>query len=352
MDSIICCCRPGFEKECGQELVEHAAKLGVFGYFHPVFAGGIQFKSPQQNLLKSLWPKLHWADLVFTRDWWLLLAEVSLPKSDRVGAVIDTLAFPLPDVTNRLEVLAPDGVDDPALHRFGRKWTPPLSRALREKGVLSPGASRGHRLDVLLPSFEKVWLGWSDENNRSPFMAGVARLKFPAEAPSRSTLKLEEAWHIFLGKEHFLDQLGGGQTAVDLGAAPGGWTWQLVNQGMLVTAVDNGPMDPDLMASGHVTHVRADGFTWRPRRAVDWLVCDIVERPRRVAGLIATWFCEGLCRKAIFNLKLPMKQRYQEWLLCCDTIMELLASAGIDARLTAKQLYHDREEITCYLQRL
>ena len=352
MQSIIGCCRPGFEKEAGEELVAKAAEQSVYGYFQPLYAGAIRFNAAQSNLKNSLWPHLHLRDLVFTRDWGLLIAEVPLPPADRVGAVLETLTASLPEPTDRLEIQVPDGVDDPALHRFARKWTPPLSRALREGGVLTAGANRGHRLDVLLPGFDKAWVCWSDAANRAPFMAGVARLKFPADAPSRSTLKLEEAWHVFLGKSEFLTQLGGGRSAVDLGAAPGGWTWQLVNQGMLVTAIDNGPMDEALMASGHVTHIRADGFTWRPKRAVDWLVCDIVDKPRRVAGLVADWFAEGLCRKAIFNLKLPMKQRYQEWLLCQDLIRERLAAAQIDVELVAKQLYHDREEISCYLRRL
>lgn len=351
MHSIICCCRPGFEKDAGQELVEKAAELGVYGYYQPIYGGAVRFIAAGQDLARTLWPQLSFSDLVFSRDWWLLLAEIELPKSDRVGAVLDALETPLPAPTNRLEVLVPDGVDDSALHRFARKWTAPLSRALRDKDILIAGADRGHRLDVLLPDFDKAWLCWSDAGNRAPFMAGVARLKFPAEAPSRSTLKLEEAWHVFIGREHFLDELGGGRTAVDLGAAPGGWTWQLVNQGMLVSAIDNGPMDAGLLASGHVTHIRADGFSWRPKRAVDWLVCDMIEQPRRVAELMAAWFREGLCRKAIFNLKLPMKQRYQEWLLCQEILLAQAGTAGRPLRLQARQLYHDREEVTCYLQR-
>lgn len=355
MDSILCCCRPGFEAEAGQEIVDKAAAVGVFGFFKPVFAGAILFRVSAQGQVAELWRMLHCDDLVFTRDWWQLLAVVALPESDRVGAVTAALMdedSPVPLGTGRLEVLVPDGTDDPALHRFARKWTPPLSRALREAGILGRGTDAGHRLELLLPGFDQVWLCWSDGRNRAPFSAGVARLRLPPQAPSRSTLKLEEAWHVFIGRDHFLQALGGGQTAVDLGAAPGGWTWQLVNQGMLVTAIDNGPMEAGLMASGHVTHQRADGFSWRPKRAVDWLVCDMVEKPRRVAGLVAAWFQEGLCRQAIFNLKLPMKQRYAEWQLCEALLREQLAAAGIEAHLAAKHLYHDREEITCYLQRL
>src|SRR3546814_1126995 len=51
-----------------------------------------------------------------------------------------------------------------------------------------------------------------------------------------STLKLEEAWHHFIPRDQWDERLHSDMTGVDLGAAPGGWTWQLVNRGMLVTA--------------------------------------------------------------------------------------------------------------------
>ena len=107
-----------------------------------------------------------------------------------------------------------------------------------------------------------------------------------------------------------------GLCAVDLGAAPGGWTWQLAHRGLRVIAVDNGALKGDVANDPLVTHVRDDGLRWRPRRPVDWLVCDIVEQPRRIAALVAEWIADGAARRAIFNLKLPMKKRYEEIALC------------------------------------
>jgi 23S rRNA (cytidine2498-2'-O)-methyltransferase len=99
-----------------------------------------------------------------------------------------------------------------------------------------------------------------------------------------------------------------GLLAVDLGAAPGGWTWQLVSRGLRVTAIDNGPMAPSVVATGLIEHLRADGFTWKPRKPVEWMVCDMVEQPSRIAPLMADWVASGRCRRSIFNLKLPMKR--------------------------------------------
>ena len=173
----------------------------------------------------------------------------------------------------------------------------------------------------------------------------------PAEAPSRSTLKLYEAWLTLMREDEREKFLTGGLRAVDLGAAPGGWTWQLVQKGMRVTAVDNGAMDARLMDSGMVDHVRADGFNFRPKKAVDWMVCDMVEKPSRIAQLVATWFAEKRCTRAVVNFKLPMKKRFEEWLRVQEIIEERTQEAGVRVGLRAKQLYHDREEVTAFLFR-
>ncbi len=88
------------------------------------------------------------------------------------------------------------------------------------------------------------------QTTRALWPMGIPRLKFPREAPSRSTFKLEEAWHQFIPREQWEQRLRGDMTGVDLGAAPGGWTCQLVRRGMLVTAIDNGPMAESLMDTG------------------------------------------------------------------------------------------------------
>jgi len=137
--------------------------------------------------------------------------------------------------------------------------------------------------------------------------------------------------------------------AVDLGAAPGGWTWQLVRRGLLVTAVDNGPMDPALMNTGMVNHRRTDAFTCSPERNIDWLVCDMAERPLHVSRLVARWFIQKHCKAAIFNLKLPMKKRYQTVMECKQVLDRSLGREGIDHQLRIKHLYHDREEVTACL---
>ena len=176
---------------------------------------------------------------------------------------------------------------------------------------------------------------------------GIPRMRMPGGAPSRSTLKLAEAFVTFLG-ERELEMLRAGMRAVDLGAAPGGWTWQLARRGLRVVAVDNGPLKGDVLGDPLVTHLRADGLSYLPKRPVDWMVCDISEQPSRIAALVARWLGEGHARQSIFNLKLPMKRRYDEVRRCEAIIRDALAKARVDSTLALRQLYHDREEVTGY----
>jgi 23S rRNA (cytidine2498-2'-O)-methyltransferase len=108
-------------------------------------------------------------------------------------------------------------------------------------------------------------------------------------------------------------------------------------------------MDDKLMASGLVEHLRVDGFKFTPPRPVDWMVCDMVEQPKRVAALALSWWQNQYAKRIVFNLKLPMKKRWAE----IDSIQSLLNSElstlGRPYRLLFKQLYHDREEVTVYI---
>ncbi len=95
-----------------------------------------------------------------------------------------------------------------------------------------------------------------------------------------------------------------------------------------------------------------DGLTFVPKRPVDWLVCDIAEGPARIAALVARWIGEGHARRAIFNLKLPMKKRYEETMRCRQIIEDALRQAHARHRISLRQLYHDREEVTGFVERI
>ena len=47
-----------------------------------------------------------------------------------------------------------------------------------------------------------------------------------------------------------------------------------------------------------------------------------------------------------------MKQRYAEVMRLLERIDDGLKARGVKASIGCKQLYHDREEVTCHLRRL
>ncbi len=240
----------------------------------------------------------------------------------------------------------PDSDAGKPLAGLARSFGNALRPALRKAGWLAreDDASKP-RLHVIFLDGDHVVLAHSEPRDSSPWLFGIPRLRMHADAPSRSALKLEEALLTLLSDDERKRLLRDGMRGADLGAAPGGWTWVLVRNGLHVTAIDNGPLRQHLLDSGRVDHLRADGFHWQPKAPLDWMVCDMVEQPRRVAERMATWLREGWCRHAIFNLKLPMKKRWDETRLCLD-LFEQQAKKPLLIR--ARQLYHDREEITVF----
>ena len=240
----------------------------------------------------------------------------------------------------------PDSDAGKPLAGLARSLGNALRPALRKANLLTQQDSRRlPRLHVFLVAGDHAFLATSLPADSAPWPLGVPRLRMHKDAPSRSALKLEEALLVLLTDDERTRLLKEGMVAADLGAAPGGWTWVLTRHRLRVSAIDNGPLRQHVLDTGMVQHLRADGFSWQPPYPLDWMVCDMVEQPRRVAERMATWLREGWCRHAIFNLKLPMKKRWQETRLCLDLFAQ---QAQRPLTIRAKQLYHDREEITVF----
>lgn len=355
MNRIALYCRPGFEKECAAEITDKAAQLEIFGFARVKEQSGyVLFECYQHEDADRLAREVPFRELIFARQM-LVVGELlrDLPPEDRIAPITGMLVG-VQENAGDLRVEVPDTNDAKELMKFCRKLTVPLRAALRQQKILL--ARENPRRPVIHVFFIApgcCYVGYSYSDNNSPFYMGIPRLKFPADAPSRSTLKLEEAFHIFIPHDEWDERLASGMYAVDLGACPGGWTYQLVQRSMMVHAVDNGSMAPSLMDTGQVTHHRADGFKFEPTRSnIYWLVCDMVEKPARVTQLMGDWLVNGWCRETIFNLKLPMKKRYEEVCQNLQTLKERLDEAGINSQIHAKQLYHDREEVTVHVRRM
>ncbi|HEX7477780.1 MAG TPA: 23S rRNA (cytidine(2498)-2'-O)-methyltransferase RlmM [Polyangiales bacterium] len=164
---------------------------------------------------------------------------------------------------------------------------------------------------------------------------GRTRMRLDGAAPSRAARKLEEAF-AWLGVSP-----GPGELCVDLGAAPGGWSWLLLERRARVIAVDPARMDPKLAVQRRLTHVQGSAFDFAPEEPVDWLFCDMAWRPLEVAQMLARWGRRRFTRLLVANFKLPMKRKAE----MVQRIRATLTEGGFTA-IRTRQLYHDRDEIT------
>ena len=339
-------CRPGFERDCVEETQ----------------AKPIETTENSGFVVLQGKPRLAYRQLTFARQLLSLLAEVhELPERDRLTPLLAAIPAS-PERFSSLYLEVPDTNEGKTLSGFTKRFQPLLEAALREQGRLEdaaavhPSTGTGRtdilpRLHIFFPDNHRALIATSDPHNSTAALNGIQRVSMVSDAPSRSYLKLAEAFEVFLDQKEQALWLKPNMTAVDLGAAPGGWTWQLVQRGLKVIAVDNGPLKG--AAAGHpsIKHLKQDGFRFRPQRPVDWLVCDMVEQPQRVAALMTEWFVGGMTQRAIFNLKLPMKKRVAALHEALNSMRTALNNKGIRYQLEAKQLYHDREEVTVYLAR-
>lgn len=341
-------CRAGFEPDLATEFARAAGSPPSSA--HAVAASGfvhLVFTARDHAGVKS---RLQRSPMVFGRQSMIAAVEpVALPTNDRVTPITQAAkAFLAQQSIAKicgLWIETPDTNDGKALSKLAQSLEIFVGKHLADAGYMDATATNLPRLHVLLTPERQAWLGLAEPRHASDWRGGIPRLRMPHDAPSRSTLKLAEAIHVFLG-ENAERLMQPGMRAVDLGAAPGGWTWQLVNRGLHVTAVDNGPLKGDLMDNALVRHLREDGFRYRPKKPVDWMVCDMVEKPVRIAQLVAMWMRERHTERCIFNLKLPMKKRVDEVARCREILREAMDEVGRPYELVIKQLYHDREEVT------
>lgn len=134
----------------------------------------------------------------------------------------------------------------------------------------------------------------------SPFINGeVVFQENRAGPPSRAYLKLWEAltlWRIWPAP---------GETCLDLGAAPGGWTWVLAGLGAQVIAVDKAPLDPTIAALPNVSCRQESAFALDPKNEpkIDWLFSDVIAYPERLLALIRAWIASGRVARIVCTLK-------------------------------------------------
>ncbi|HTI83514.1 MAG TPA: SAM-dependent methyltransferase [Acetobacteraceae bacterium] len=137
-------------------------------------------------------------------------------------------------------------------------------------------------------------------NCSSAFPNGELRFVEDRTAPpSRAYLKLWEAFTLLGIRPR------PGDTCLDLGASPGGWTWVLQSLGARVLAVDKAPLDPRIATLPGIEIRHESAFAQQPAAIgpIDWLFSDVVCYPARLLALVERFLAAGTVRNVLCTIK-------------------------------------------------
>lgn len=159
-----------------------------------------------------------------------------------------------------------------------------LRSRLAAAGVVWGGGAASTVLSVVWAA-DRAYVGLAPRAlHLSPWPGGEVRLRREPDEVSRSARKLEEAMLLFgvpAGPPV------SGATAVDLGAAPGGWTQFLLREGWRVVAVDSAAPSPQLEGWPHLSWVRGAALAVAlPTAPCHLLVADLSWDPVRAADCV------------------------------------------------------------------
>lgn len=325
-------CQVGAEKPLKVEVARLFAKWR-FAFSRP---GLITWKTPQPVGVELDLPA------VLARCWGLSLGRAASPNE--LKTLIEATLGDEPFVLHVFErdrakpgEEAPGDEYGPLAEAVAREL---LSSELHPK-ILERAVRRGDFVvDVVVAPNEPWLVGLHrHDETRSKFPGGRVPVTLPAEAPSRAWLKLEEGL-----------QLSGlpvkaGDTALEIGSAPGGASYALLQRGLTVIGVDPSEMDLRVVAQPRFTHLQVKlGDLRREQlpKKIDWLFLDVNLAPavalHQLARIVST--LKSTLKGGLLTLKLNDWKMVEQ----VPQFQKRLATMGFTV-LRAQQLAHNRQEI-------
>ncbi|MGK5082518.1 SAM-dependent methyltransferase [Bdellovibrionota bacterium FG-1] len=195
-------------------------------------------------------------------------------------------------------------------------------------------------LDLVAVEPDEFWYGFHlHAPSHSPVPGGKYKIELPPNAPSRAFIKIEEAlrWSKI--------PLQAGDTAVEIGSAPGGASFALLKRGLQVIGIDPGQMDPGVLKHPRFQHIKkpvSQVSREELPHSVQWLLLDMNSEPsltlaaaERVVSML-----EDSLFGTVFTLKL------NQWKVA-DQIPVMLEriKSWQTIKIRATQLASNRQEI-------
>ena len=246
---VVAYCRAGFEPEASADLARLMEAAGT--------AGRIDANSGEGFVTASLeaFDAKRWSSAfdrhppVFVRGSFIgtgphaLVSPADAGRPDRVTPIVDAIAA----LPQRASPACGSSFLTPTKARRCRRshgrWLRVSTKRCANWGSSMPDTRCGSTCSCADRNTAHV--GTSSVTTGSPWPMGIPRLRMPHGAPSRSTAEARRGIPR-VPRRREAELLRPGMRAVDLGAAPGGWTWQLAHRGLKVIAVDNGALKGDV----------------------------------------------------------------------------------------------------------
>jgi 23S rRNA (cytidine2498-2'-O)-methyltransferase len=221
-----------------------------------------------------------------------------------------------------------------------RKRADPSSTSMSHTSHAASPPRRGDlMLDCILVEPETWWVGYHRVAAiPSRWPGGIFTIEPPANMVSRAYVKMREAlaWSRLPVKR--------GDTAAEIGSAPGGASQAFLDKGLKVIGIDPAEMDERVTAHPKFTHIRKRGHEVRRRefRGVRWLTADINVAPQYTLDAVESIVTHRDVK--IEGLLLTLK--LLDWKLAEEVpaYLDRVRSWGY-RHVAARQLSHNRQEI-------
>ena len=283
----------------------------------------------------------HWRQHppIFVRHICPVMAEATVHES------VAPLQNALDDLLDLFDPDLPFSVQTRALAQASLKpydVNKPLSQSVQQRVGAPLDVRRPQQILSVVLAGPHAYLGLSPAvYNLSDWAGGARRFAREPGQISRAEFKLLEALEVF---QIELPPYG---VALDLGAAPGGWTRVLQQRQQYVTAVDPADLHASLVGQRTIRHMRmsAEIYLQQDPDNFDLIVNDMRQDARDSARLMVA-YAPYLYRHgtALMTFKLPEQARAN----VIDHAFNILQTAYSIAG--ARQLFHNRSEITVHLK--
>lgn len=310
-------------------------------------AGVVAIAGADFFLVAEQWQQPN-AHPIFTRHICPVQAIVTLAGTQRDVVTLERLAKSrFPDLLDPMQTFSVQTrlFDDAAQGKTAKPFA--VNGAVADALATMTGAmvdvKRPFQILSVVIANQTAYLGLSlAQHNLSDWAGGVHRFAREEGQISRAEFKLLEALEAF---DVHLPPRG---IALDLGAAPGGWTRVLRQREQYVTAVDPGLLHPSLAQDKSVRHkqMTAEAYLADDPDQFDLIVNDMRMDARDSARLMGQYAaCLYRHGAVIMTLKLPEMGRTA----VLDHAFNILKKQY--TIVNARHLFHNRSEITVYLHK-